>query len=130
MFKYFKQFIFRETILAATIVLIGYFLFTGALKEYYRNIIPVLLLILYIITAAIHGFLLNAGARDSQKFVRRFMIASGLKLLLFLLIIVVYLLVNREDAIIFLSAFLSFYLIFTVFEVFSILKVLKKNIRD
>lgn len=129
-YKSLKEFIFRETILAAVIALAGYFFFTGIWEEYYLNIIPLLLLIFYIITAVVHGFLLNAGTREPQKFVTKFMLASGIKMIMYLFFIVIYLLLNPENVAIFLLTFLSFYLIFTVFEVFSILIVLKKNIKD
>ena len=128
--KFFKGFIFRETILAATIALIGYFLFSGVWREYYKHLIPILLIVVYLITALVHLVLLNVGTREPQKFVRKYMLASGLKMIAYLFFILIYLLLNPEDAIIFLISFLSFYLIFTIFEVFSILNVLKKNIRD
>jgi hypothetical protein len=126
--KQFREFIIRETILAVLIILVGYFLFKGVLTDYFRPVIPVIFLAVYVITAVIHKFLLQAGTEDSQKFVRRFLMTSGAKMFLYLLIMIIYLFVNPDDAIIFLLSFLSFYLIFTVFEVVSILKVLKKNI--
>jgi len=114
--------------LAAILILIGYFLFRGPLKDFFRPVIPIVFLTVYVLTTAVHGFLLQTGTEDSQKFVRRFMMTSGAKMFLYLLIMVIYLFFNPEDAIIFLLSFLSFYLVFTVFEVVSILKVLKKNI--
>ena len=128
--KRFTKFLFRETILAATIALIGYLLFSGIWKEQYRHFIPALLIVIYLITALVHLVLLKVGMGESQKFVRKYMLASGLKMITYLFFILIYLLLNSDDAIIFLISFLSFYLIFTVFEVFSILNVLKKNIGD
>lgn len=128
--KFFKEFIFRETILATAIALIGFLLLFSVWKEHYRHFIPILLIVFYLITALVHLVLLNVGAREPQKFVRKYMLASGVKMITYLFFILIFLLLNREDAIIFLISFLSFYLIFTVFEVFSILSVIKKNIRD
>ncbi len=130
MYKSFKEFIIQETILAAAITLAGYFLFTGILGKYYRNIIPLLLVVVYFLTTAVHGFLLHAYSREPQKFIMKYMLASAIKIVLYLIFIIIYLLFFPENAAIFLLSFLSFYFLFTLFEVFSIHRTLKKNRND
>jgi L-asparagine transporter-like permease len=129
-YKSFKEFIFQETIFAAAITLTGYFLFTGPLEYYYRNVIPLLLVVVYLLTAAVHGFLLHTHSREPQKFITKYMLTSGIKILLYLIFIIIYLLLVPENAAIFLLSFLSFYFLFTLFEVFSIHRILKKNSTD
>jgi L-asparagine transporter-like permease len=129
-YQSFKEFIIQETILAVAITLTGYFLFTGPLESYYRNVIPLLLVIVYLLTAAVHGFLLYTHNREPQKFITKFMLTSGIKILLYLVMIIIYLLFFPENAAIFLLSFLSFYFLFTLFEVFSIHRTLKKNSND
>lgn len=130
MYKSFKEFILQETILAAAITVIGYFLFTSVLEPYYRNIIPLLLVVIYLLTAGVHGFLLVTYRQEPQKFVRRYMIASAVKIVLYFLFIIIYLLVSPENAAIFLLSFLSFYFLFTLLEVFSIHRTVQKNSTD
>ena len=130
MSKSFKEFIFQENILAAFITLTGYFLFTSVLEPYYRNVVPLLLVVVYLLTAGVHGFLLLTYRKEPQKFVRRYMLASGLKIVLYLFFIVIYLILFPENAAIFLLSFLSFYLLFTLLEVYSIHRTVKKNSSD
>jgi len=47
--------------------------------------------------------------------------------IVYLLIIIVYLLIRRENATSFLLTFLAFYLIFTTFEVLSILDSVREK---
>ncbi len=130
MYKSFKEFIFQETILAVVITLTGYFLFTSVLESYYRNVIPFLLVVVYLLTAGVHGLLLLTHRKEPQKFVRRYMLASVVKIVLYLFFIVIYLLLFPENAAIFLLSFLSFYFLFTLLEVFSIHRIVKKNSID
>lgn len=130
MYKFFKEFIIQETILAAIITLIGYLLFITILEPYYRNVIPWLLVVVYLLTAAVHGFLLLTYRREPKRFITRYMIASGIKIALYLIFIIIYLILFPENAAIFLLSFLSFYFLFTLFEVFSIHRTVKKNSKD
>ena len=130
MYKFFKEFIIQETILAAAITLIGYLLFTTILESYYRHIIPFLLVVVYLMTAAVHGFLLLTHKQEPEKFIRRFLLASGLKIVLYILFLVIYLLLFPENAAIFLLSFLFIYFFFTLFEVVSIHRTVKKNHQD
>ena len=130
MYKFFKEFILQETILAVAVTLIGYFLFTSVLESCYRNVIPLLLVVVYLLTAGVHGFLLLTHRKEPQKFVRRYMLASVVKIILYLFFIVIYLLFFPENAVIFLLSFLLFYFLFTLLEVFSIHRIVKKNSID
>ena len=51
------------------------------------------------------------------------MVAIGLKLIAFLIIIALYAFLNKADAINFIISFFIIYLIFTVFEILQLLKV-------
>lgn len=130
MYKFFKEFIIQETILAVAITLIGYLLFTTVLESFYRHVIPLLLVGVYLLTAAVHGFLLLTYKKEPEKFVRRYLLAAGLKIVLYLFFLVIYLLLFPENAAIFLLSFLSFYFLFTLFEVISIHRTMKKNNQD
>ncbi len=53
------------------------------------------------------------------------MLATFLKLVLYLVVIVIYLLFNREDVVPFVLTFLVYYLLFTALEVSAVSKVSK-----
>ncbi|MCK5776320.1 MAG: hypothetical protein KAH25_09090, partial [Bacteroidales bacterium] len=60
-----------------------------------------------------------------QKFIFTFMLMTTIKLLMYLAIILIYALFNKEDALGFIGAFFLNYFIFTIFEIVEIMKYLK-----
>ncbi|MDA3906283.1 MAG: hypothetical protein PF484_09435 [Bacteroidales bacterium] len=86
---------------------------------------PYIIIFFLSISLLVHRFLLKKSIDHQGKFINAFMLATTVKLLLYLAIILIYVLLNRYDAIGFIITFFSYYLIFTSFEIFSILKFLK-----
>lgn len=80
----------------------------------------------FAITLLVHRFLVKKSGGHQGKFINAFMLSTTIKLLLYLTIILIYVLLNREDAIGFIFTFFSYYLIFTFFEIYSILGFLRK----
>lgn len=80
----------------------------------------------FAVTLLVHRFLLRKSSAQQAKFINAFMLSTTIKLLLYLAIILIYVLLNRADAIGFIFTFFSYYLIFTFFEIASILKFLRK----
>lgn len=68
------------------------------------------------VTALLHRGLLERK-NDGKKFVRYYMGSTGLKLFLYLSIIIVMALVDKTSAVSFAMSFFYFYLCFTIFEV-------------
>lgn len=77
------------------------------------------------ITGLIHMWLLNAGSGDAKEFIRIFMTATSIKLLIYLMAIVLYGLTNTEKAFVFTFHFLVFYFFFTAVEVILLYSHLK-----
>lgn len=80
----------------------------------------------FVVSLLVFRYLHKKADAHHAKFVNAFLLTTTVKLLLFLAIIVIYVLLNREDAIGFILTFFTYYLIYTSFEIFSILKYLKK----
>src|SRR5688572_22698258 len=74
--------------------------------------------VMILATVIFHNGLARAAVKSGQAFVRYFMGATSVKLLVFMMIIVIYALLNRESAFGFILHFLVFYLFYTVFEVY------------
>ncbi len=68
-------------------------------------------------TIAFHYGLTRSVKSGGQAFVRYFMGATSLKLMVFMMVMIVYGLVNRESAFGFILHFFMFYLFYTIFEV-------------
>lgn len=88
----------------------------------------ILLAFFFLASVVFHSILISsASAANTQKFVRTFMAATGLKLLIYFFVILIYLLLRREDAVGFTLTFLFLYFCFSAFEVSVLLKHFKKK---
>ena len=65
-------------------------------------------------------------AQDSRRFVSSYMISRTVKLLSCLLFLLLYMFLNRDDALRFAIAFMVIYFLYAIFEIF-LLKQEKKN---
>jgi len=88
---------------------------------------PILILFFLSISLLVHRFLLKKSSENHGKFINAFLLTTTVKLLLFLAVILIYVLLNRDDAIGFILTFFAYYLIYTSFEIFSILKILRRT---
>ena len=120
---------FLFTLLAITVLLsaIGYFAFTQLWPDQYTPALPIAMLIIATVTAAAHYFLTGAVRKTSQRdFNTLFMSVTGGKLMFYLFGIVIYVVLNTENAKTFLIGFLIFYFIYTSVEVISIMSYIKR----
>jgi hypothetical protein len=82
---------------------------------------------LFVITTLLMHLFLTSGANQKPNaFVRKFMLATTLKLLLYLAIIVFFFLFNKQMAKTFILWFLLHYTCFTVFETLMLYSNTKK----
>lgn len=122
-----KKFILREIVFAVILGGISFVLFQTILKEYYLPVFWVLFALIFVLTTIFHFSVLQAGNRELSKFSSKFMMFSGLKMVIYLFIIVFYVFLFPENAKNFLISFFILYLAFTFFEVIQILSFFKKQ---
>lgn len=123
--KAFKTFLIRELILTVLVSFIAIILFNAFLSDYYLPIFWVILALIAILTALFHYSIIQVKEKGVTKFSTRFMMVSGVKMIIYLALIVSYVFSNSEKATPFLISFFVLYLIYTVFEVILIIKYLK-----
>jgi phosphatidylglycerophosphate synthase len=87
---------------------------------------PFIIVFFFAISIFVFRFLQKKSGGNQGKFINAFMLSTTVKLLLYLSIILIYVLINRADAIGFILNFFAYYMIFTVFEILSILSYLRK----
>jgi len=117
----------QTAIFSLMVFLLGAALFTTFLKNYYLNIFPFIFLYFTTLTISVNFILIKISTLKMSSFINKFMIASTLKIFLNLICLIVYVLVQRQNAVPFLICFLVHYMLFTSYEVISILSFLKKN---
>lgn len=114
-------------------VLAGIILVVGAwsLNSYFKNpldITPVFFVVPFVmvITALFHSYLIQAAKNDTKSFVNKYMASSGIKLMLYLTVIVLYIVGYHQNIKVFLISFLISYFVFTFIEIIFILSHIKK----
>ena len=123
----FRNFIFREFVFATILGLIAFVLFQTILKDYYLPVFWILFGIITVFTAVFHYSVLLVSEKETSKFTSKFMIVSGIKMIIYLIIIVYYAFSFPDKARIFLISFFVLYLLYTVFEVILIVNYFKKK---
>jgi hypothetical protein len=91
---------------------------------------PLLILFFLLMTWLIIWYLMKASDKSFIRFVNAFMITTGLKLLLLILIIIGYIFMNRSDAVPFIVVFFILYLLYTAFEVYTVLFLSKHQKKE
>jgi len=122
-----KKFIIRGIIISLILFIAGFFLFITILKEYFSFSFPVLLVLIFLITVLFHRYLIRSVGESNRKFPAKFLGATGIKMGLYMILIIIYVVLDRGNAVPFLLVFMIIYIIFTVFEVVSVLNYLKAN---
>lgn len=124
--NYKKEFYgFVRTLLTTSFIVIAVsiLLFSNVLSEYYLPVFPYLLALFFIVALAIYHFMLKALEKRPARFVYMFLLTTMVKLLVYMMFMVIYALLNREEARPFIVSFFVLYVLFTVVEVVSLLKV-------
>lgn len=88
---------------------------------------PFALALIMIFTLLMHKFLLKGLDGKPNRFINRFIGATGIKLLTYLIAITLYALLNKPDAVPFIVIFLVYYICFSILEITHLLKILKRN---
>ncbi|WP_167616551.1 hypothetical protein [Maribellus sediminis] len=122
-----KSFIAKLTVITLAIVLVGWLVFAMFVPEYYLPVFPFLLAFFYLVTIGIHAYQLNVAKKDIGKFARSNMLTTFIKLMMYSIIAVVYIAIDRENAVAFVIVLMALYLIFTFFEVSSLTRITKSK---
>ena len=123
----FRKFLIRELIFALILALISYTLFQTVLKEFYLPVFWLLFGIITVFTAVFHLSILQVSDKNSAKFTSKFMMVSGIKMIIYLALIVFYAFSFPDKAKIFLISFFILYMLYTIFEVLLIVNFFKKK---
>jgi len=121
-----RKFILVALIIAVLSGFLAWVLNITVLKQHYFVGVYLCIPFIMLVTIVIHSFL-TISKNEPKKFINRFMAISGIKLFLYLIVIVIYTLAVNRDNIIFVISFFSLYVIYTITEISVILAYLKKN---
>jgi len=111
------------TLLAGLLAFILNYLFP---QRVITGVFPYMLALFFVVTAIVHYVLLRITTLKPAKFVSYFMLATFLKLMNYMIVVVVYVLIVKQGILSFVINFFVLYIIYTIFEVVSILSQTKE----
>jgi len=121
--RVFNVFLRRTTLIAAVLLITDMLLKFWFPELPHSEVRPWLIVFFLLTTNLVFYLQLKAITAKETRFVNTFLVSTGFKLLFFLAIILVYALLVRNDAVLFIIDFFILYLIFTVLEVLNISKI-------
>lgn len=89
--------------------------------------LPFLVPFFFSISLLSNLWLLSVPAENPNKFIRIFMMATFLKFFLYIIVLVAYVMLQRDDAVRFMFSFLVLFVLFLVFDVIILLQSLPKK---
>ncbi len=122
----FQKFIKNLVIFTLIIAAIQYLVSMQIDPKWISSSWPFVILFFLAFTILMHRYLLKSTEGNPKKFVFAFLMITTVKILLYLGVILVYVLLNRVDAVAFIIIFFVNYFLFTGFELSVIMKMLNK----
>jgi len=125
--KHLRNFSLYLFLLTVFITTGGWMLFKTWLPDRYFTGFLFIPFLFFIINVALHYYLIRSSEKVMIKFTPRFIGATGVKMLIYVILIVIYLLIDRQHAVSFLICFLICYFLYTAIEIISVLGYLKRD---
>ena len=120
-----KSFAKSLTVYTVVILLISFALYWWVPLIPVTPSFPFVVTLMYALTLIILWVLGKSMENRMSRFANTFMLVNFGKLILYVIVIFVYAILNREDAVGFILAFFIYYLLFTAFEIVVLLRLNK-----
>jgi hypothetical protein len=124
--------IFGLIILSFTLFLAGILLLKTVFIGYYFWFFPVLILFLLLVNSGFFVYFHKSLKKSPNQFVRSFMVSTGVKILIYFILVLSYILTSPKTAIPFALTLAIAYIAYTAYDLLVMLSLLKqrKEIRD
>lgn len=122
-----KSFVIKSSLLTFIVLIIGAVFYSTLLRPFYLEVLPWAVALFYIGTNLVHAYLLKISVSSGSRFTSHYMAASFSKMFFYLTVGIVYAMIYKEDAKIFLINFLLLYAIYTTFEVIEFSKIVRQK---
>ena len=122
-----KKYIYKTLILTGILIGINFILFYFLLQQYYLPIFPFVILFFAVISSSVHAIMLKYAKQKISRFANSFMLSTMAKMIIYLSFVTIYLLTDKQNAVIFVVFFLINYFIYSSYEVISLLTDLKNE---
>jgi F0F1-type ATP synthase assembly protein I len=122
---YLKKLVSRLLVFSFVITVISATVFYFLFKEYFDSIYVLLLAFNLFITYFVLKTLFNTYNKAPKRFNNTYLLFLPIKFIVYIIIFIIYILVNRENAIPFTVVFMLLYFLYSGFEVKEILQFSK-----
>lgn len=118
----------KKIVIFAAVIFAIQMIMTTVIPEQFISEAWILIIAFFLaFNIVMHRYLLKSTEGNPKKFIFSFMMFTTIKILLYLGVILVYVLLNRPDAVVFIMAFFVNYFLFTAFEISQVLKILNTH---
>ena len=121
-----RKYAFNLFLVTLVLTAAGYGLFLFILPGSYFPLFPLVPFFLFATTLVVHIYLVKESRNDARKFASKYLGSMGIKILIYIIFIAIFLATATRHAIPFLLSFLVCYATFTLIEVIAILKYQKR----
>lgn len=122
-----KRFVIQSTILTVIVFLLGGIVYSTILRSFYLPILLVMVIFFYVVTNLVHVYLLRIAGKSSLRFSSQYMAVSFIKMFFLLAVAVLFVILDRANAKVFVANFLLLYVAYTSFEVYEFSKVVRQK---
>lgn len=112
-------------LLSVILFLAGFIIFRTLFPDYYFRFFPVLILLFFIINSIFFVYFHRSLKKSPNQFIRSFMASTGIKLVIFFLLILSYMLASPPTAMPFAITMSISYIAFTAYDLVVMLSLLK-----
>jgi len=126
----FLKFLRNISIFSFVLIVLASVLFSQIIPRYYLNIFPFLFLLFYLVNTGFSYLMEVSAKRRNMVAIRAFLLGWGIKFFIYVIFLLVYVLLNRAEAINFLIQFTSLYIAFSVFEISYLIRNFKKPVHE
>ncbi|MGF7140278.1 hypothetical protein [Roseimarinus sediminis] len=123
----FAKFLKGLTTFTLIILGVGIILFLTLFKKHFLIIFPFVLVFYYSSTLLLHRYMLKITRNDVSRFSFKFMMLSFLKMFIYIIFGVLYIIFDEEHAVNFLIVYLVLYVAYAVYEVKSVMKLINES---
>ncbi|MCT4624401.1 MAG: hypothetical protein N4A46_12320 [Schleiferiaceae bacterium] len=125
--KKYRKYIINLGIISVIIALLTIGLYTTILKAHFNIVFPFVILYFFLFNSFQHFKLLKSSKGNPRVFHTNYMAWFGIKLFLNLSFVIVFVLLNRAQALSFVLFFAFCYMVYTTYEVIALSKTLRSE---
>ena len=123
----FLKFLRSISLFTVILILLSIFIFGFIIPKYYLAIFPFLLLLFLAVNSAFSYLMEVSAEKRNIVVIRSFLLGWTIKFFVYVIFLIIYVLLNRVNAVNFLIQFTSLYLVFSGFEITYLIRNFKKQ---